>query len=116
MLGTEAFLGQRLAGARSSGNDNEIFRQAHGQFAHQAADGEHFAHGDGVDPDTRRRRELQERPEEPLAQAFAEASAGDTTQQPPGRAEEELQKERGIIKNANECDGHALPVDALRPT
>ncbi len=69
-----------------------------------------------MDPDARHVRERPSGPQKTLAQALAEAVAKSVTQQPPRRTKEEEQKKRGVIKNANECGVHALPVDALRPT
>ena len=52
-VGSEAFAGQSLSGARGGGNGYEIFRQRRIERLHEARDGQHLAHADRVQPDQR---------------------------------------------------------------
>src|SRR5579872_621149 len=105
-LGAKSFARQLLAGPRGGGDHDmprlRRFLSPAGEFFDQAAGGQHFANGHGVNPNDRllvqTAANASRNASQPLRQALPVLPAGRHAEKPPGTADNENQEESQAVK------------------
>ncbi len=103
-VGAEALAGQLLAGAGGGGDEQVKLREGAVQLANQAADGQHLAHGDGMEPDDGRwpfRSRNGGNPAQAFGQPLAVLVRGGHPPQPPGGAGHQGRKQGEVVEKEN---------------
>ena len=105
-VGAEALAGQGLAGAGGGGDEDLNIREGAVELVDQAADGQHFADRDGMEPDDGAPcglacAAMARHTSQPFGQSFAIFVRGGHAPQPPGRAGDQDREQRKIVEKQN---------------